>query len=212
IDSCYPNRKGNTTLIHLSSSTPIKRISTPETRATPQQLQSIYSPLLITLSVLLFAIFGLAHDADQVVLGDMRPFKPFEPTPIIAPVNLINEDFTQDGIVSPPRSAPTASATPPSGGGATCVQDCLAHAASQVGCGGSGNLRCACNKSAYVAWDCFGQSGCAGPDIGRALGDLNVACGPFRGFAACAEIPESPMVAPEGTPAVVFGSNKFDEL
>ncbi|CAE6476549.1 unnamed protein product [Rhizoctonia solani] len=181
-------------MVHLSSSTPIKHISTHETRATPQQLQSMYSPLLITLSVLLFAIFGLARDVDQVVLGDMLPFKPFEPTPTIAPVNPINEDFTQDEIISSPRTTPTPSAAPPSGGGATCAQGCLARAATQVRCGGSGDFRCVCNKSEY------------------ALEHLDIACRSPRRFAAGGGIPESPMVAPEGTPAVAFGSSRFDEL
>ncbi|CAE7126085.1 unnamed protein product [Rhizoctonia solani] len=201
-------------MVHLSSSTPIKHISTHETRATPQQLQSMYSPLLITLSVLLFAIFGLARDVDQVVLGDMLPFKPFEPTPTIAPVNPINEDFTQDEIISSPRTTPTPSAAPPSGGGATCAQGCLARAATQVRCGGSGDFRCVCNKSEYVgqARACFDQSRCAGSDIGQALEHLDIACRSPRRFAAGGGIPESPMVAPEGTPAVAFGSSRFDEL
>ncbi|CAE6519503.1 hypothetical protein RSOLAG22IIIB_10594 [Rhizoctonia solani] len=170
----------------------------------------------------LSAIFALANDADQMVLGDLRTIKLFEPTPTVSPqVDPIGTDDvnmnTQEDIASPPRTAPfvTATSNPGTGGGATCVQGCLARAASQVGCGGSGNFWCVCKKGAYVgkAWDCFGQSGCSGSDIGKALGDLNVACRPYRGFAASVdEIPESPMITPEGTPAVGFGSSKHDEL
>ncbi|CAE6480206.1 hypothetical protein ACGC1H_005299 [Rhizoctonia solani] len=178
--------------------------------------------LFIYLFSQLLAVFALAHDADQIVLGNLQTLKFFEPTPTISPEMdpIGSKDVnwsTQDDVVSPPQTAPFTSATsgPGSGGGATCVQGCLARAASQVGCGGSANFWCVCKKGAYVgkAWDCFGQSGCPGPDIGKALGDLNVACRPYRGFAASVdESPESPMITPEGTPAVVLGSNRFDEL
>ncbi|KDN37863.1 hypothetical protein RSAG8_09837, partial [Rhizoctonia solani AG-8 WAC10335] len=172
-----------------------------------------FSPLLAT--------FALAHDADQMVLGNMRTFKLFEPTPTISPEMdpIGTEDAnltTTDEIISPPRTtlAMTATSGPGSGGGATCVQGCLARAASQVGCGSSANFWCVCKKGAYVgkAWDCFGQSGCPQSDIGKALGDLKVACAPYRRLAASDESPESPMIIPEGTPAVVLGSSRFDEL
>ncbi|KAB5589908.1 CFEM domain-containing protein [Ceratobasidium theobromae] len=34
----------------------------------------------------------------------------------------------------------------PSGGGATCVQQCLADSASRVGCSGIGDLSCVCGR------------------------------------------------------------------
>ncbi|KEP47001.1 CFEM domain protein [Rhizoctonia solani 123E] len=178
--------------------------------------------LFIYLFSQLLAVFALANEADQIVLGNLQTLKLFEPTPTTSPemdpIGTKDVNWsTQDETISPPQTAPFSTATSGSGsgGGATCVQGCLARAASQVGCGSSANFWCVCKKGAYVgkAWDCFGQSGCPGSDIGKALGDLKSACRSFSRLAASAdEGPESPMVTPEGTPAVVLGSSRYDEL
>ncbi|CAE6466308.1 unnamed protein product [Rhizoctonia solani] len=182
------------------------------------------SLLLTYLFFSLLHIFALANDADQVVLGDLRTIKVFEPSPTSSfepsPVGTDGSNAITPHVVPSafPTGLPIASfslAGPGTGGGPTCVQSCLARAASQVGCGGSANFWCVCKKNAYIgkAWDCFGQSGCPGDAIGRALGDLNVACRPYKRLTAGDELPESPMITPEGTPVVaLFGSGRFDEL
>ncbi|CAE6348776.1 unnamed protein product [Rhizoctonia solani] len=165
----------------------------------------------------------LAHEANEIVLGDLRTTKLFEPTPTslpgLSPIETkIIDVITQHVIPSTSQTAPTVTATGDSGtaGGRTCVQGCLAQAASQVNCGGAGNFRCVCKKKDYVgkAWDCFGQMGCSGPEIGSALADLNVACQPFgRRNLLEDKGPESPMIVPASTPVLdSFESSRFDEL
>ncbi|KAH7335026.1 hypothetical protein B0J17DRAFT_97390 [Rhizoctonia solani] len=181
------------------------------------------SLLLTYLFFSLLHIFALANDADQVVMGDIRTLKVFEPSPTSSfepsPVGTDSTNAITPHTV--PFAFPTAPsissslAGPGSGGGPTCVQTCLARAASQVGCGSSANFWCVCKKGAYIgkAWDCFGQSGCPGDAIGRALGDLNVACRPYKRLVLGDESPESPMITPEGTPVMApLGPGRFDEL
>ncbi|KAJ1306309.1 hypothetical protein OPQ81_011008 [Rhizoctonia solani] len=172
---------------------------------------------------LLLPYFILANQVDQTVLGDLRAFKLFESTPTASPElspieTQVTKMITQEHVwsASPITWVMSSFANPGEGGGATCVQTCLARAASQVGCGGSANFRCVCKKGGYVgkSWDCFGQSGCPADAIGRALADLNVACQPYRRLASSIdESPESPVITPEGTPIVAsFESSKHDEL
>ncbi|KAF8667984.1 hypothetical protein RHS04_09219 [Rhizoctonia solani] len=182
--------------------------------------------LLFVYSVLsLFFVSGFAHvhGADQIVLGDLRTIKLFEPSPTSSPTlspieTETTNTITRHDIPSASQTVLAASFTGDSGtaGGRTCVQDCLARAASQVNCGGVGNFWCVCKKSAYVgkAWDCFGQMRCPGADIGRALADLNAACQPIgRANFQGDEIVESPLVVPESTPvAASFEWGSFDEL
>ncbi|KAF8721661.1 hypothetical protein RHS02_08866, partial [Rhizoctonia solani] len=173
----------------------------------------------------LFFVSGFAHvhGADQIVLGDLRTIKLFEPSPTSSPTlspieTETTNTITRHDIPSASQTVLAASFTGDSGtaGGRTCVQDCLARAASQVNCGGAGNFWCVCKKSAYVgkAWDCFGQMRCPGADIGRALADLNAACQPIgRANLQGDEIVESPLVVPESTPvAASFEWGRFDEL
>ncbi|CAE7205707.1 unnamed protein product [Rhizoctonia solani] len=73
---------------------------------------------------------------------------------------------------------PTPSATSPVGGGATCVQSCLAKAASQAGCTSSADVPCICQSRIYAstAQSCFSDSACENGASQSAIGDYGTVC------------------------------------
>ncbi|KAJ1306307.1 hypothetical protein OPQ81_011006 [Rhizoctonia solani] len=78
----------------------------------------------------------------------------------------------------PSTTTPVSSAAPPSGGGATCVQRCLAQSASSVGCQSGADLPCVCNSQTYLslARTCFTNSGCNEDASQAAVQDYGIAC------------------------------------
>ncbi|KDN37861.1 hypothetical protein RSAG8_09835, partial [Rhizoctonia solani AG-8 WAC10335] len=80
--------------------------------------------------------------------------------------------------ISTTTPAPTSTAAPPSGGGPTCVQRCLAESATSVGCRSGADLACLCNSGTYLslARTCFGNSGCDEATSQAAVQDYGTAC------------------------------------
>ncbi|QRV98476.1 hypothetical protein RhiJN_26495 [Ceratobasidium sp. AG-Ba] len=104
------------------------------------------------------------------------PDTSFAPDP--APTDLSTTFYpTSDTQSTFPTSVGTAA--PPNGGGATCVQDCLAIAASGAGCSSSVDIRCVCSSFTFLglAQNCFGMSSCDSGSASRALNDQRVVCG-----------------------------------
>jgi hypothetical protein len=100
--------------------------------------------LFVFLSFSFLIDWILAHEAEQIVLGDLRTAKLFEPSPTnspsLSPIETkIFDVITQHTIPSTSQIVLPATATgePGTAGGSTCVQGCLARAASQVNCGGA---------------------------------------------------------------------------
>ncbi|CAE6480184.1 hypothetical protein ACGC1H_005296 [Rhizoctonia solani] len=73
---------------------------------------------------------------------------------------------------------PTGTSPPPIGGGATCVQSCLAEAAAQAGCKSSVDVRCICQSGIYIstAQSCFSNSACDNANSQSAIGDYGTVC------------------------------------
>ncbi|CAE6348800.1 unnamed protein product [Rhizoctonia solani] len=109
-----------------------------------------------------------------------------EPTPEpTTTLVFITDSDTQTTITSTPTSTETTSfpivstAAPPTGGGATCVQRCLAEAADSVGCRGGADLECVCASGSYLsmARTCFTNSTCDNELSQAAVQDYGAACG-----------------------------------
>ncbi|CAE6450854.1 unnamed protein product [Rhizoctonia solani] len=110
------------------------------------------------------------------------------PEPTTPPPSLIT--ITEAPITSPPSETSTISteptttittlstAAPPSGGGATCVQQCLAQSAATVGCRSGADVACVCNSQTYLslARTCFTNSGCDDISSQQAVQDYGTAC------------------------------------
>ncbi|KAG9122746.1 hypothetical protein FRC07_000743 [Ceratobasidium sp. 392] len=85
-----------------------------------------------------------------------------------APTQFVTTIFsTSSDDFSPSTSI--GSAAPINGGGPSCVQDCLAKAASNAGCRSSSTFR-------GLAQNCFGINECEASSASRALGEMNTAC------------------------------------
>ncbi|QRV98468.1 CFEM domain protein [Ceratobasidium sp. AG-Ba] len=74
---------------------------------------------------------------------------------------------------------PAPTATSPSGGGQTCVQKCLAQAATDSGCNGFTDSRCICTSSSFMnnARNCFSDQNCDPAMIASATQDYSSVCG-----------------------------------
>ncbi|KAF8721660.1 hypothetical protein RHS02_08864, partial [Rhizoctonia solani] len=106
------------------------------------------------------------------------------PDPTTTTIEFITDTDTETTITSTPTSTssstfPIAStAAPPVGGGATCVQRCLAEAADNVGCRGGADLTCVCASGSYlsIARTCFSDSRCDDALSQSAVQDYGSAC------------------------------------
>jgi hypothetical protein len=112
----------------------------------------LITPQLISMRV--FALFALALATKALAQASSSESEPIlEPTSTLV---LVTDSDTEIIITPTPTPTPTpttttpppivSTAAPPIGGGATCVQKCLADAASKVGCTGGADLQCICTR------------------------------------------------------------------
>ncbi|CAE6349665.1 unnamed protein product [Rhizoctonia solani] len=97
----------------------------------------------------------------------------------VAPTTTISEpENSGTTTTTSTTESPTATAPPPVGGGATCVQSCLAKAATQVGCKNLVDVPCVCQSAAYMstAQICFNDSFCQNADVQNAIEDYGTVC------------------------------------
>ncbi|CAE6480191.1 unnamed protein product [Rhizoctonia solani] len=137
-------------------------------------------PIVLTLALAMTVLGQTSSSEPEESTITAEP----EPEPESTPWSWSSE--TQFSITPAPESTtmstmtapPLSTAAPPSGGGPTCVQRCLAQSAASVGCSSGADLACLCNSQTYLsrARTCFTDSGCEEAVSQAAVQDYGRAC------------------------------------